>query len=369
VQSPVKVALVGLRKRSIQALVGIFKQRYQGRFVLGMPAAAPVAIFNMDCTNAGQVWRTFRRKHPDTRIVVIAREPPLLDDVDYVPVPLSVSALEAALERAVAAGKPAPRTRQSVTATRHTKTSRTGKRPAAGRSLATRPGVANERPAINQDVYFQPGDYLFGRLRYALSSNPGKAVRLRGSNFLIAADASHCKIFANFPLSRLASVAASQPGSEAGNEEVTVLEHLDRKAPLPDAGDVHEHPLDRFMWELAAATANGRVTEGTPLDAPVYLRRWPNFTRVAPPDDAMRIAAVWVQQPRSLLNLYETLKVPIENIFTLYTAAETIGLAGLARRESDTLIAPSVVNPSPYGNLVNAVLSRFVRADKADAAA
>ena len=48
-------------------------------------------------------------------------------------------------------------------------------------------------------------------------------------------------------------------------------------------------------------------------------------------------------------------------MLTFYTAAQTIGLAGIARRESDTLIQPAVVKPSPYGNLINAVFNRFVR--------
>jgi hypothetical protein len=367
-ETPVKVALVGLRRRSIQTLVGIFKQRFQGRFVLGIPATARVAVFNMDCANAGQVWRTFRHKHPDTRVVIIAREPPCLEDVEYVPVPISVRALEQALERAAAAGKTALRPRKSAAATRPTKSTRTGTRPVAAARMRTRPGVANVRRAVDQAVYFQPRDYLFGRLRHALSTNAGKAVLLRCGDVLVAANKSRNKVFVNFPQTRWPALAANQlPAGTAS--EVTVLDDLDPGAPLPGASRVYKYVLDRFMWDLAVATASGRVAEGTPLDAPVYLRRWPNFTRVAPPDDAMRIAAVWVQQPRSLLNLYQTLKVPVENVFTLYTAAQAIGLAGLARRESDTLIAPAVVTASPYGNLVNAVLNRFVRADKADAAA
>ena len=128
-----------------------------------------------------------------------------------------------------------------------------------------------------------------------------------------------------------------------------------------DATRLHEYALEGFLWHLAMVTARGRIPEGTPLDAPTYLRRWPNFTRLEECADAMRIAAVWVQQPRSLLNLFETLKVPVGNVLTFYTAAQAIGLAGIARREVDTLIQPAVVKPSPYGNLINAVFNRFMR--------
>ena len=302
-------------------------------------------------------------------MVIIARKPPRLQDVEYVSVPISVRALEEALERAAAERRSAPRAKRSATSTRPTRITRTGSRPVVAPQMVRRPGAARVRPAIKQNVHFRPGDYLFGRFRHALSAHTGKAVLLRCGEILMAADASRHTVFANTPQARLWATAAVQVPDATTITELTVLNTLNPQTPLPGAEHVYEQALDSFMWSLAVAAAQGRVAEGTPLDAPVYLRRWPNFTRLAPFDNAMRIAAVWVHQPRSLLNLYETLEVPVENVLTLYTAAEAIGLAGNAKREADTLIAPAVVTPSPYGNLIGAVLNRFVRADKADDAA
>ena len=316
----------------------------------------------MDCANAKQTWRTFHHKHPALRVVVIAREPPILEDVEYVPVPIKVSALEAALERAAAARIAAMRAKRT-TSTRSNKTLRTGSRPVVTARIRRCTGGVRMLPAINHDVYFQPGGYLLGHLRHAMATQGGKAFLLQHDDAVIATDTSHRRVFVNFPPTRLPDLAAVERPA-ATRPAVTELDSLDPDAPIPDGGCVYEQALDRFLWHLAVATARGRVVEGTPLDAPVYLRRWPNFTRLQPSDDAMRIAAVWVQQPRSLLNLYETLKVPVENVFTFFTAAQAIGLAGLARRESDALIEPAVANPSPYGNLINAVFNRFVRAGK-----
>ena len=97
---------------------------------------------------------------------------------------------------------------------------------------------------------------------------------------------------------------------------------------------------EAFLWELAVHTSRGRIPEGVLLDEPLYLRHWPNLTRLKPIPGAPRIAAVWVQEPRSLLNMAGAVKVPMTDLLTFYSAANAIGLAGVGKREVDNLIVP-----------------------------
>ena len=85
--------------------------------------------------------------------------------------------------------------------------------------------------------------------------------------------------------------------------------------------------IDSFVWELALRTAHGRVPSNTDLQAPVYLKRWPNMTRLTLIPHALRIAALWINQPRSLIETARVLEIPQRYVFSFYSAAYALGLA------------------------------------------
>lgn len=95
--------------------------------------------------------------------------------------------------------------------------------------------------------------------------------------------------------------------------------------------------VDSLLWKLALWTYQGRLPIDTQLDRRVYLVQWPNFTRLHPVPNAMRMAALWTEQPMSLLYTAKLLQVPQRQVFAFYSASHTIGLAGQAKRDSDYL--------------------------------
>lgn len=86
--------------------------------------------------------------------------------------------------------------------------------------------------------------------------------------------------------------------------------------------------LDAFLWKVAVWTSNGRVPEKVKLDQPVFLLRWPNLTRFVIPPHALRVAALLVNRPMSLIDVAKTLHIRPQYVFTFYSAAKSIGLIG-----------------------------------------
>ncbi|MFO1425555.1 MAG: hypothetical protein U1F11_00995 [Steroidobacteraceae bacterium] len=84
---------------------------------------------------------------------------------------------------------------------------------------------------------------------------------------------------------------------------------------------------ESLLWQSALFSARGRLPEGTPLDEPVVMRCWPNMTRMALFPHAMRIAAVWADGPRSLLETARLLRIPQRHVFAFYSAAHALGYA------------------------------------------
>ena len=118
------------------------------------------------------------------------------------------------------------------------------------------------------------------------------------------------------------------------------LDHKTTASIFTDSKHFSIENTTAFLWRLAIWTYGTHLPVGTDIDKPVYLARWPNLTRMLALPDAMRIAALWTMQPMTLTFTAETLHIPVNNVYTFYSAAYSIGLAGPAKREADRLFLP-----------------------------
>jgi len=101
------------------------------------------------------------------------------------------------------------------------------------------------------------------------------------------------------------------------------------------------HSMDAFLWKVACWASKGRYPIAIDITQPVYLKSWPNFTRLLITPHALRISALLIRGPRTLANVAEVLNIKPQYVFVFISAAYALGLTGQARRESDALIAQS----------------------------
>ena len=119
--------------------------------------------------------------------------------------------------------------------------------------------------------------------------------------------------------------------------------------------------MDALLWKIALWTSAGRIPEDIDLHRPVYLRNWPNLTRLLVFPNAIRIAALLSEQPRSLLDVTETLNVRQQYVFAFFSAARALGLADQAVRQSENLIAPPPIEPRKNTGVLKKILQRLLR--------
>jgi hypothetical protein len=125
--------------------------------------------------------------------------------------------------------------------------------------------------------------------------------------------------------------------------------------------DYSETSREALLWKTALWASRGRVPIGTRLDIPAFLRRWPNLTRLVLFPHALRIAALWTNQPHSLLTTAQSLAIPQRHVFSFYSAANALGLASTSRRAVDTLLEPPPLQQSKRHGLFSRILSRLRR--------
>jgi hypothetical protein len=190
-------------------------------------------------------------------------------------------------------------------------------------------------------AFYDPDEFFQGHLARAVSKaqSAGRPVALTGvwGSWIIPPD--------NGPVRQL-----HRPDHHLRSLCVVTMSAADVRFELldtdPAADAASTVTRDSLMWKVTLWTARGRIPKNTPLDEPVYLRHWPDLNSLLVTPDAMRIAALWLNHPISLQSLAAHLSVPQRHVFSFYSACAAIGLAGPARRASDTLVdAPSISTP------------------------
>ena len=211
-----------------------------------------------------------------------------------------------------------------------------------------------DNPEQATRIFMPINGRLLGVILFAISESELQQVP-------IAVSLEQKHLFVLFPKQQLVSFTLKEdmlqclceksfPSGSFGFKAVPELQ------PNPD--DLLTITKEQMLWKTAAWTYCGKLTEDTPLHERVYLRHWPNLTRLLELPDAMRISALLVEQPMSLARTAEALNIPQRHVFAYYTASQAIGLVGRAKRSSDYLMdAP----PPPAADMANRkLLGRMV---------
>lgn len=96
--------------------------------------------------------------------------------------------------------------------------------------------------------------------------------------------------------------------------------------------------IDAFIWKLAIWTSKGRFPVGVDIQRPIFLKRWPNFTRLVITPDALRMAALLVQEPRMPLEVAGVLNIKPQYVFVFISACHTLGLLEQSEPQAEAVI-------------------------------
>jgi len=117
--------------------------------------------------------------------------------------------------------------------------------------------------------------------------------------------------------------------------------------------------MDAFLWKLACWTSRGRYPHDIDFKLPIYLKNWPNFTRLVITPHALRISALLIQGPRTMTNVAQALNIKPQYVFVFVSAAYAVGLVGQARRAEDVLVQAPDIEPSKGKRLLGRIMSKL----------
>lgn len=344
------LAIVGLSERATNRLRSFLHEVADHLCtVVDLPAAQAIVA---DVDGDEFDWLQFRAEHPHRPTMVLSRHRPEIEDVIWVPKPIMEAALIEAISWATSYVRQGLTTNKQVQGSRH------------GADMVVNPArLARASGRRERDVTLTMSEFDDSR---TLLRGVQAAVRLAAeSKQVVTLDIADEGNLAILPRDSLAAISVDSARllDWARDEEInakitfstlTLEQERELLRRLEQYNDVIT--LDALLWKLAVWTARGRLPEGADPVARYYLRCWPNFTRLMVIPHAVRIAALGVREPMSLIFIADALEIAPADVFSFYYSAMAIGLAGLAQREDDYLLANRVAEDDPKASLQRAIM-------------
>ncbi len=374
--SPTRLAAIGMDQRQRNALRMLFSTRCNKRYVLTEEASSEICILDLDGFGGEQKYKEFRERHPEWPLILVSLNSQEIPDkyTLFVQKPIQVEQListiethchtllgeQPAMQSAAGhthaeAAKPIPhlvQDQEKIVTTRKVASLMSAAQEKA--FVGTSPDIDPEDPEHIHKIFYNPEHYVQGITQQALN----QAVR-RNRN--ISIDGPWPPMTLDIHNNKMWVLATDRQLRPFCTLPDTTLEVQLRPvaANWSAPADAKEHSLQAFIWQLALWASRGRLPQGTNIKQPIYIRRWPNFTRLVVTPHAMAIASLWAEQPRSLLDTANALNIPQRYVFAFYSAAHAVQLVGETRRAVDTLIAPPAIEQTRNRGVFGRLLERM----------
>jgi hypothetical protein len=194
------------------------------------------------------------------------------------------------------------------------------------RYCGTRADVADAAQLADGSTRYDPSQHLVGVLKdaYLVSCKWQVPTHLDSSAGRITVDGTTNLIYCEFAADELAGLVNKPLDKRPKTRAFSRQEFADLQGTLEQKALVQR--LDHVLWQTALETSAGRLPVGVDPVAPVYLKQWPNLTRLHRTPHALRIAALWTTRGAGLLETAQTLRIAQRHVFAFYNAALALDL-------------------------------------------
>ncbi|MCU7842072.1 MAG: hypothetical protein KZQ94_22215 [Candidatus Thiodiazotropha sp. (ex Troendleina suluensis)] len=389
---PIRVAVIGMDERLKNALSLFFEGSCNNIGVLVDEDTAEAGIIDVDAYRGRENLTHYKERHPDQSIILISINDVSLDDEVSLKKPLKqkqlISALIQAKKRIISQDDMPelftkhkqskrvsegvkPRLRKEIpeksveisngelskstpSNTHHAAMLLNEK--SAKMLIGTAPDIDPADPLHIVRIQFDPSNYFHSHLYKSCitADRKNRYVQLTTTRGSICIFPDGRNMTSNLSNSQLRTLSAVPVVSDTVSVSLmnTDYKHEENE-------DYFTTNRDSLLWKTALWASRGRVPVGTSLETPVMLNQWPNMTRLLLFPHALRIAAMWINQPYSLLTTAETLGIPQRYVFGFYSAAHAVGLVSTSKQNNTINVAAEKQQNSNKHSLFRRILNRL----------
>lgn len=380
----ITVALYGMDPRSYKTLALYLKGPCRGIAEVVEDAEAQIDIIDADFPTAGDLLDQCRQQHPERPIVLLSLQTLKIADTHFIQKPVTVEQLTAVLTRLVL-----PKNQPAVPTVSDPPAQQAETDQLAQPQTQTLIPEQSSKPVDKKRSAFEAneGGYttFLGHLAEIDFSDPEQLLNASfdPKGYLLSYVLSACKVAVHqgcaqqlnsmwkpvliFPETRKIWLDADDKQLRvfAGMEQTKLFAGNISLSPVsPDicqserAADKFQD-MDAFIWKLSLWTSKGRFPAHIDPHSPVFLKRWPNFTRLMLIPEAMRMAALLVNSPRSPMEMVRVLHIRPQYVFAFITACHSLGILGQCQRHADFIVEPEPPQPNKKQSLLGKILQKL----------
>lgn len=380
----IKVALYGMDPRSYKTLALYLKGPCRGIAEVVADQDAQIDIIDADYPTAGDILDRCRQQNPDRPIVLLSLQTLKIADTHFIQKPVTVEKLTAVLTRLIPPKKQLPETEplnKGTSIAVHDQTvqpqpqaiipDRMSKPVEKKRSVfETNEGgytaflghvsdIDFSDPSKLSNASFDPKRYLLSYVlsAYKVATHQGCAQQLNSMwkpllifpearKIWLDADDKQLRVFAGMEQTKL---FASNISLTPIGQDISQFERASDKF----------QDMDAFIWKLSLWSSKGRFPEYIDPNSPVFLKNWPNFTRLMLIPEAMRMAALLINSPRAPLEMVQVLHIRPQYVFAFISACHSLGILEKGQRHVDFIVEPDLPKPNKKQSLLGKILHKL----------
>jgi hypothetical protein len=353
----IRIAVMGMETRTRNLLKMVFDGPCKGDYLLIEDIeSAQACIFDLDTIDGRNLWETHNEHYLHLPTIILSLNEKASAGAFYVGKPISFDHFVNTLEKIKALVPQAElvlAAKEVAVKTEPKNNDRTKFATLHDAKLATEVAVEKEEEALHQwcgqledidpknpeaiqNVYYDPNQYMqsfLGKAWDISKKSETKAILLDGlyTPMVIFHKKNQLLCPCTLKDNNLRTMALLPIAKNRLHMTVLTEKELNNYIEI---NHLIKNPLDSFLWQVSLWTARGRLPKGSDLNKDVILLHWPNFTRLVVTPYALKISALWMSKPHSLLETAKILEIPQRYVFAFYSATSAIKLALLDRRVS-----------------------------------
>ena len=319
----VKVLLLGVDARKSAIFSMAFKMHSATSYELASDySEANILVVDVDGMEGLQLWEKAQSDYPDLPKVYSSVMQPTID-VAYLPKPVKVETLFPVLRAALSGLVTFKASENGEQNGNRERLSFKQQAKDYKNTLVEEPSNLPPRDVrfpVEKLETFDANQGLLGILRQVARQNDNVALIVDNKPILM--------YFADINRVLLAVAPARL---EQLCQDANAIIHLKKIGDHPEWKQHAKAQIDSCLWQFAIWTSKGRLPSELNVNQPVFLRSWPNITRLAYIPDAMRLSAFLTKSPVNLPMTYKMIRVELGDLLNFISACHVTNLLHLTQ--------------------------------------
>ena len=379
-RKPLQAILHGMDERTQKTMLMYFQGPCKGAAVIVEELDAEVDIIDIDTLIGKEILKKFGARISLRPIIVLSKDPLKLENILYIEKPIRLTKVLAVFNEArriirkedkviseiqlekkstvIENKKPIIKTEEVKKVAKY-KTSMQLNETHFSAFIGLITEINFNDKAQVLEAYYCPKDYYQGYVAAAfkVSKSKDRVIQLNSNWKSLLIFPHSNEIWLDADDNQLRAIAALEMNKATGAKLTLTAANLELTRVKKKLERFYD--MDSFIWKLAIWTSKGRYPQVIDIKRPIYLQRWPNFTRTIITPHALRMSALLVAEPRTMLNVSEVLNIKPQYVFVFVSGAYALGLIRQPiKKPNEVVVHPRIILKKKQG-LFNRILRKL----------